>query len=87
MHAQVTRLLLNVITHFSFATIEISRNFRQVKTAIQTTHQVYDIVIKRLHLYYDMRLVTFGVDENKNLIVSLKVNLVVSKEIIYLFIK
>ena len=27
----------------------------------------YDIVIKRLHLYYDMKLVTFSIDRNKNL--------------------
>ena len=26
------------------------------------TNLDYDIVIKRLHLYYDMKLVTFGID-------------------------
>ena len=30
----------------------------------------YDIVIKRLHLYYDMKLVTFGIDRNRNLIIQ-----------------
>ena len=30
----------------------------------------YDIVIKRLHLYYDMKLVTFGTDRDRNLIIQ-----------------
>ena len=29
----------------------------------------YDIVIKRLHLYYDMKLVTFSIDRDKNVII------------------
>ena len=32
----------------------------------------YDLVIERLHLYYDMKLVTFGIDD-KNLIVQFPV--------------
>ena len=42
----------------------------KVKKAIQITNPNYDIVIKRLHLYYDMKLVTFGVNEERNLIVQ-----------------
>ena len=30
----------------------------------------YDIVIKRLHLNYDMKLVTFGVDQDRNFIIQ-----------------
>ena len=45
----------------------------KVKNAIQITNPDYDIVIKRLHLYYDMKLVTFGIDENRNLIVQFPV--------------
>ena len=44
----------------------------EVKKTIQTTNSDYDIVIKRLHLYYDMKLVTFGIDEGTNLIVQLE---------------
>ena len=33
----------------------------------------YDIVIMRLHLYYDMKLVTFDIDRDKNLIIQLPV--------------
>ena len=35
-----------------------------VKEAIQTTNPNYDTVIKRLHLYYDMKLVTFSIEGN-----------------------
>ena len=34
------------------------------------TNQDYDSVIKRLHLYYDMKLVTFGIDQKRNLIIQ-----------------
>ena len=45
----------------------------KVKKAIQNTNPDYDIVIKRLHLFYDMKLVTFGIDEDRNLIVQFPV--------------
>ena len=37
---------------------------------VQTTSPDYDIVIKNLHLYYDMKLVTFGIDRDRNLIIQ-----------------
>ena len=39
----------------------------EVKTALHNTNPDYDIIIKRLHLSYDMRLVTFGTGKDKNL--------------------
>ena len=41
-----------------------------VKTTIQKTYPEYDLVIKRLHLYHDMKLVTFGIDRDRNLIIQ-----------------
>ena len=41
-----------------------------VKKALIKTNPEYDIVIKRLHLYYDMKLVTFGFDRRRNLIIQ-----------------
>ena len=35
----------------------------EVKKTLQTTNPDYDLVIDRLHLYYDMPLVTFGIDK------------------------
>ena len=42
----------------------------EVKTALWTSNPDYDLVIDRLHLYYNMQLVTFGVDKDKNLIIQ-----------------
>ena len=41
-----------------------------VKKAIQIIYPDYDIVIKRLHLYYNIKLVTFGIDKGRNLIIQ-----------------
>ena len=45
----------------------------EVKTTIQTTNPDYDLVIDRLHLYYNMQLVTFDIDKDKNLILQFPV--------------
>ena len=44
-----------------------------VKTAIWKTNPDYDLVIDRLHLYYVMQLVMFGIDKDKNLIIQFPV--------------
>ena len=44
-----------------------------IKTAIRKTNQDYNFVIDRLHLYYDMKLVTFGIDKERNLITQFPV--------------
>ena len=44
-----------------------------IKTAIRKTNPDYDLVIDRLHLYYDMQLVTFDSEKDKNLIVQFPV--------------
>ena len=38
----------------------------EVKKAIEITNPDYDIVIKRLHLYYAMKLVTFSISNERN---------------------
>ena len=45
----------------------------EVKKAIQTMNPDYDIVIKRLYLYYDMKLVPFGIYRDWNLIIQFPV--------------
>ena len=44
-----------------------------VKESLIKTKPDYDIVIKRLHLYYDMKLVTFGIDQKRYLIIQFPV--------------
>ena len=41
-----------------------------VKETLIKTNPGYDIVIRKLHLYYDMKLVTFGIDKKRNLIIQ-----------------
>ena len=45
----------------------------QVKLALTKTNKDYDLVFTRLYLYYDMKLVTFGIDNEKNLFIQFPV--------------
>ena len=45
----------------------------KVKKAIQIINPDYDTVIQRLQLYYDMKLLTFHSDGDRNLIVQFPV--------------
>ena len=42
----------------------------EVRKVLRITNLGYDLVIDRLHLYYDLQLVTFGIDKDKNLIIQ-----------------
>ena len=42
----------------------------QVKNSLLTANPDYTLVLDRLHLYYDMQLVTFGIDSNMNLVIQ-----------------
>ena len=42
----------------------------EVKKILQITNPDYDLVLDRLHLYYDMQLVTFGIDKDMNLVIQ-----------------
>ena len=46
---------------------------QEVKEALQVNSRDYDLVIKGLYLYYDMKLVTFGIDDQRNLIIQFPV--------------
>ena len=53
--------------------LKLKENLSEVKVAIRKTNPDYDLVIDRLHLYYDMKLVTFGIDKERNLILQFPV--------------
>ena len=53
--------------------MKLQENLKQVKKAIQMSNTDCDIVTKRLHLYYEMTLVTFRINEERNLIVQFPV--------------
>ena len=44
-----------------------------MRETVQKENKDYDILIKRLCLYYDMKLVIFGIDDKRNLIVQFPV--------------
>ena len=46
---------------------------QQVKRALAKTNKNYDLVLNRLYLYYDMKLVTFRIAWDKNLIIQFPV--------------
>ena len=45
----------------------------EVKKTLQITNQDYDLVLDRLHLYYNMPLITFSIDKYMNLIIQFPV--------------
>ena len=45
----------------------------QVQLAITKSNQDYEIVLNRLYMYYDMKLVTFRIDSQRNLIIQFPV--------------
>ena len=46
---------------------------QKAREAVQQENKNYDLLIKGLYLYYDMKLVTFGIDDQRNLIVQFPV--------------
>ena len=45
----------------------------EVKKSLHSTNLDYNLVLDRLHPYYDMQLVTFGIDKHMNLIIQFPV--------------
>ena len=53
--------------------LKLKEILSKVKVAIRKPNPDYDLVIDRLHLYYDMKLVTFDIDKERNLIIQFPV--------------
>ena len=52
---------------------KLEKILKEVRIAIAKSNKYYDLVLTRLYLYYDMKLVTFGIDNQRNLIVQFPV--------------
>ena len=50
--------------------LKVKEIIESVKEMLIKTNLDYDILIKRLHLYYNMKLVKFGIDRKRNLIIQ-----------------
>ena len=52
---------------------KLEKILNEVRIAIAKSNKDYDLVLTRLYLYYDMKLVTFRIDSQRNLIVQFPV--------------
>ena len=72
IYASAIRILAKGYLPISLVTSSTLREILiEVKTALWKINPDYNLVIDKLHLYYDMQLVTFGIDKNKNPIAQL----------------
>ena len=52
---------------------KLAKILHEVKQVLLKTNKNYGLVIKGMYKYYDMKLVTFGIDQNRNLIIQFPV--------------
>ena len=52
---------------------KLEKILKEVRIAIAKSNKDYNLVLTRLYLYYDTELVTFGIDNQRNLIVQFPV--------------
>ena len=71
IYAKAVRILAKGYLLISFVTpLKLQEIISSVKETLIKNNPDYDIVIKRLHLYCDMKLVTFGIDQKRNLFIQ-----------------
>ena len=71
MYSQVIRVLSKGHLPISFLPpSKLNTILQEEKEALQVNNRDYNLVINRLYLYYDMKLVTFGIDDQRNLIIQ-----------------
>ena len=70
-YSKAVRILAKCHLPISLITqLKLQEIIDSVKETLIKTKPGYDIVIKRLHLYYDMKLVTFRIDRKRNLVIQ-----------------
>ena len=52
---------------------KLARILQEVKQVLLKTNKNYGLVIKGIYTYYDMKLMMFGIDQNRNLIIQFPV--------------
>ena len=74
IYATVIRILVKGYLPISLITpLKLKEILNEVRNTVRKTNAYYNLVIKRLHLYYDMKSATFGIENNKYLIVQFPV--------------
>ena len=71
MYSQVIRVLSKCYLPISLLPpSKLNTALQEVKEALQVNNIDYDLVMKRLYLYYDMKMVAFGIGDQRNLIIQ-----------------
>ena len=71
IYTKAVRILAKGYLPISLITpLKLQEIIDSIKETLIKTNPDYDIVIKRLHLYYDRKLVTFGIERKRNLIIQ-----------------
>ena len=52
---------------------KLAKILHEVKQVLLKSNKNYGLVIKGMYKYYDMKLVTFGIDQGRNLIIQFPV--------------
>ena len=66
IYATAVRILVKGYLPISLLTpIKLKQSLNTVRMTVIKTNPDYDIVSRRLHLYYGMKLVTIGIDKDK----------------------
>ena len=76
MHIYVTAIGILAKGYLSISLItplKLKEILNKVRNTIKKTNTDYDLVIKKLHQCYDMKLITFGIYNNKNLIIQFSI--------------
>ena len=73
LYSKAIRVLSKGYLPISLLPPKLEKILKEVRIAIAKSNKDYDLVLTRLYLYYDMKLVTFGIDNQRNLIVQFPV--------------
>ena len=74
MYAKATRILSKGYLPISLLSpSKLERILNEVRAAFLKTNKDYDLVLTHFYLFYDVKLVTFGIDEERNLIIQFPV--------------
>ena len=74
IHASVIRILAKRYLPILVITLlKLKEILNAGRNTIRKTNPDYDLVIKRLYLYYDIKLVNFSIERDRNLIIQFPV--------------
>ena len=70
MYTSAIRIFVGYLPNTLITPEKLIEILNEVRKTLRVTNPDYDLVIDRLHLYYDMQLAMFGIDKDRNLIIQ-----------------